>query len=105
MDVDAMISDLTSHFDSWKAAAVADAEKFAAEHLPVLNDLKAAAGNPVVQSVLAAEHVSPEILAGLATVIDKLEADLAASEAARQAAEAAAAPPAPEVPADPSAAA
>lgn len=85
MDVPQMISDLTSHF----ATLASDAERFAAEHLPVLQDLAAAASNPVVASVLRAVHIPPEVLAALASVIDQAEAGLAASEAARQAAEAA----------------
>ena len=99
MDVPQLISELTVHFDSLKAAAVADAEKFAAAHLPLLHDLAAVAGNPVVQAVLRAEHISPEFLSAMAAVIDRTEAELAAAEAARQAAEQAAQPPAaPEAP-------
>ena len=91
MDVPQMISDLTSHFEQWKTTAAADAEKFAAEHLPMLNDLARVAGNPVVQAILSAVHISPEVLSALSTVITQTEAGLAASEAARTAAEAAAA--------------
>ena len=91
MDVPQMISDLTAHFESWKSAAVADAEKFAAAHLPLLNGLKAVADNPVVQAILRAEHISPEFLSALASVIDRTEESLATAEAAKNAAEAAAA--------------
>jgi hypothetical protein len=80
VDLSVMISDLKTHYENAKA----DAERFLGEQLPELADLagKAANPNPLVASAEAAVHVSPEIFAGLAAVIDKLEADLAAAEAA-----------------------
>jgi hypothetical protein len=84
MDLDAMISDLKTHYENAKA----DAERFLGEQLPELSDLVGkAASNPVAVSILKAVHLSPEFLSALAAVIDKTEADLAAAEAA--------APPAP----------
>jgi ribosomal protein L12E/L44/L45/RPP1/RPP2 len=105
MDLGVMFTDLKAHFEQ----AVAEGEKFLGEHLPALGHLAdQAASNPLITSVLNAVHVSPEILTGMATVIDKLEADLAAAEAAKQAAESAAAaagaPGAGVAPADPVAA-
>lgn len=59
--------------------AAADAKEFAETHLPVLAELATKAeGNPLVDAALSVVHVSPEILSGMAAVLTKLDADLAA---------------------------
>ena len=73
----------------------AEAEEFAEQHLPVLADLATkAAANPVIASILKAEHLSPTFLTALASAIDEAEAELAKLTAA---------PPPAEPPADPAA--
>ena len=59
--------------------AQADAVQFAEVHLPVLAELATKAeGNPLVDAALSVVHVSPEILSGLATMLTKMDAELAA---------------------------
>ncbi len=70
-----IVSELQSHFQTAKA----DAEAFLSDHLPRLAALaEHAAANPLIDAALAAVHLSPAVLAALADVIAKADADLAA---------------------------
>jgi hypothetical protein len=58
--------------------AKAEAIEFGEQHLPVLADWATkAAANPVVVSIMKAEHLSPTMLTALASTIDEAEAELA----------------------------
>ena len=86
-----IVNDLKTHFESSKTAA----ETFLTEHLPALAGLaEHAATNPLIEAALNAVHLSPALLQGLAEVITKADAEVAALL-----------PPAPAAPepADPSA--
>lgn len=86
-----VVTDLKTHFED----AEAKAKAFLEGHLPGLADLAdKAAANPLIDAALNAVHLSPEILATLAEVINKADAELGQAKAAQAAAEAAAAPPA-----------
>jgi hypothetical protein len=70
-----IVTDFKTHFETSKT----DAEKFLTEHLPALAGLaEHAATNPLIDAALSAVHISPEMLNALATVITKVDADLAA---------------------------
>lgn len=78
-------------------------EQFLGEHLPVLaNFAQKAATNPLIASILRAEHISPEWFTALADVVDKADGALKVAADAKAAAEAVAAA-ATAVPADPAA--
>lgn len=75
MHLGEIVNDLKTHFESSKTAA----ETFLTEHLPALAGLaESAASNPLIESVLKAVHLSPEMLTLLAQLVDKADAEVAA---------------------------
>ena len=76
MTLTEIAADLKTHFETAKT----DAERFLEEKLPVVAQLaEHAETNPLVDAAMAAVHVSPAILAGLADTLNKFEADLVAA--------------------------
>ena len=81
-------------------------EQRAPEIDQVTQAVESVAGNPVVQTLLGAAHITPGMVTALADLIGRLDAELgaakqaAADQAAADAA-ASAAPPAEETPAEP----
>jgi hypothetical protein len=76
----ANLSEIVNWLKDREQRAVAEAEQFAQEHLPVLAKLaEHAATNPLIEAAMNAAHVNPAILAGLADTLNKFEADLAAA--------------------------
>jgi hypothetical protein len=91
----ATLNEIVAWLKEKEERAAAEAEEFAAQHLPVLADLaEQAASNPLVDAALKVVHVSPEILSGMASVLLKLDADLAALQPAPAPVPAEPAPPA-----------
>lgn len=87
-----IVNELKAHFETVKN----DSEMFLGDELPRLAALaEHAAANPLIDAALGAVHLSPAVLAALAEVITKADADLAAL--------APPAPPEPQPPADPAA--
>ena len=78
-------------------------EQRAPEIDQVTQAVESVAGNPVVQTLLGAAHITPGMVTALADLIGRLDAELGAAKqaAAGQAVADAAAPPADEVPAEP----
>lgn len=98
MHLSEIVNDFQTHFETAKS----DAERYLSDHLPALAGLaEHAAGNPLVDAVMNAAHLSPSMLQSFADLINRAEADLAAlqppppaPDPAAPPAETAAAPPA-----------
>jgi hypothetical protein len=79
MHLGEIVTDLKDHFEKSKA----NAETFLTEHLPALAGLaEHAASNPLIESVLKAVHLSPDMLTLLAQLVDKADADIASLQPA-----------------------